>query len=1089
MTISNHFALYRCEYYSEKDLLTSYVCRGIIHTICRCDFYTPRLTISYKMPLAIAERRLAVLLVLLTLWIPACAAQHTYDVYPMCPTTNKECLTLSGIVREMDKYFTSDVTLVFHPGDHSLQGEVVFVANVSRLTLQGSTTSSSSGAQVVRVLCDNSSLYFSGVSDLLIVSINFVSCRSMLSFTVSVFQDCSFANSTAVNCGAMAVNKGSNATFLGRTVFTGNIAIQDGGAICVNDSIIAFSGKTTFAVNHAYSYYGLGGAVYAEEHSILSFSGNSSFDSNTAGRGGAVCALQDNTLSFSGNSSFESNIAYNRGAALFAGLDNTLNFNGSSSFERNTAYNRGGALCVVWGNILNFNGNSGFEGNTAGYYGGALSADEANTFSFIGNSHFKRNAVNGYGGGGLFLFENNNLSFIGNSIFERNAASTGSGGALYAYHNNMLRFRGNSNFARNKAGRTGGSLGYFYSCNVLFVGETTFSSNTAVIGGAIYAVNSITNLTGSSVIGGNNAAYGGGVFVQGGRITFQGAGNCFKNNASQDGHGGAILAIDSMVEFSGYHQLVSNAAGFGGGIALVGIKDRTLVLEPTTNLSFTGNVAYKRGGALYVEDNPFTYCIFNTTVATEADVIYSCFMQFYDHEQHVWGVQLLKDTTGIQFNYNLNFENNTALESGDILYGGDLDSCGVYLNLYHETYAFQGSIVFGQVSNANMSSRFEVSSDPYKVCLCENNLPNCNQTIVNVHVFPGHMMSLALVTVGQMDGVAPSRVIRAVTENLKITPDFRITQPAENKSCSELHYPLLSKETLSARLELYSDEPCSTSGLPLTVEITFLPCPVGFTLSEQGSCICHTRLQKYTQACVIQNLTINREQGDSFWVGIENTSSAEGLILHPHCPFDYCTEEAVNFTLNRTDLECFSGRSGVLCGACQSGYSLALGNSRCLSGCSNKSLALLLAFAAAGVVLVAFLFFCRLTVAEGTLSGLVFYANVVAVNQSIFFPAGTTNVLTVFIAWLNLDLGIEMCFFVGLDTYSRTWLQFAFPIYVWMLVGLVIYLANVSTTFARIIGTANPVAVLATLFLLSYTKLLRATMAAFSFTTLDFRLS
>ena len=91
-----------------------------------------------------------------------------------------------------------------------------------------------------------------------------------------------------------------------------------------------------------------------------------------------------------------------------------------------------------------------------------------------------------------------------------------------------------------------------------------------------------------------------------------------------------------------------------------------------------------------------------------------------------------------------------------------------------------------------------------------------------------------------------------------------------------------------------------------------------------------------------------------------------------------------------------------------------------------------------------------------------------------------------FIAWLNLDLGIETCFFVGLDAYSRTWLQFVFPIYIWVLVGIVIYLADVTTTFARFIGRTNPVAVLATLFLLSYTKLLRTILAAFSFTALDY---
>ena len=79
--------------------------------------------------------------------------------------------------------------------------------------------------------------------------------------------------------------------------------------------------------------------------------------------------------------------------------------------------------------------------------------------------------------------------------------------------------------------------------------------------------------------------------------------------------------------------------------------------------------------------------------------------------------------------------------------------------------------------------------------------------------------------------------------------------------------------------------------------------------------------------------------------------------------------------------------------------------------------------------------------------------------------------MTVFIAWLNLDLGIETCFFDGMDEYTKTWLQFVFPIYVWILVGLIIIVSNYSSKITRLLGS-NPVAVLATLFLLSYAKLL-----------------
>ncbi len=982
------------------------------------------------MNLTVAVKWHCAVLILFTLWISECAAQYTYDVYPVdtCPA-NENCLTLLDIVNDGDKYLTSHVTLVFHPGDHNLQDEAVSVANVSNLTLQGSTTRGSSGAPVTRIMCDNSILTFSSVYNLYIHSIDFVSCRSVLLFTVSLFQDCSFENSTAVNGGAMAVYGGSNVTFLGRTDFTGNTATWKGGAIYANNSIITFSGKTTFAVNHVlFAYFGRGGAVYADER---------------------------NTLSFSGNSNFEGNTAEFDGGAMYAEENNTLNFSGNSNFEGNAAEFDGGAIYAEENNILSFSGNSNFEGNTADFDGGAMYALVANYLSFRGNNTFEGNRAKRYGG------------------------------ALFAYHYNYLSISGTNTFKENQAS-TGGSLHCFKS-EIIFAGRTSFSSNTAkLFGGAIYAAFSVTQLNEFYTIAENEATYGGGgILVNGGTISFQGEGSCTENNATQYGYGGAILATSSVVAFSGSHQLDTNTAGFGGGMAIVGIDDGKLLLEPGTNLSLNGNIAHKRGGALYVKDNPVTYCDFNTT--SESVVRDGCFLQFYDLPQYICDIAssfYSENTTGLQVYFKLNFENNSAVESGGDLYGGELDSCGVCVPDAVTTFrSVEGSEVFRQITNANMSSELEISSDPYRVCICVNNQANCSQTAIDVQKFPGQILSLTLASVGQMDGIVPS-VIQAVPHKLTITTDFKVAQPAENnKDCTKLQYPVLSTE-MNASLKLYSYKPCSTSGFPLTVHITFLPCPLGFTLSDQGLCICEERLQKFTQNCTIETLTIRRESGDSFWVGLQETSNP-GLILHPHCPFDYCTEEAVDFTLSNTDLQCSTGRSGVLCGGCQSGHSLALGSSQCLSGCSNKSLVLLLAFAAAGVFLVAFLFLCRLTIAEGTLSGLIFYANVLAVNQNIFFPAGATNVLTVFISWLNLNLGIEVCFFEGLNAYSKTWLQFVFPIYIWVLAGIIIYLADVTTTFARIIGRTNPVAVLATLFLLSYTKLLQAIIVVLSFTTLD----
>ena len=104
-----------------------------------------------------------------------------------------------------------------------------------------------------------------------------------------------------------------------------------------------------------------------------------------------------------------------------------------------------------------------------------------------------------------------------------------------------------------------------------------------------------------------------------------------------------------------------------------------------------------------------------------------------------------------------------------------------------------------------------------------------------------------------------------------------------------------------------------------------------------------------------------------------------------------------------------------------------LATSRCLD-CSNASLALIVVFLFAGVLLVFVLFALNLTISEGTINGLIFYANIIHTNREIFFPSKTTSFFAVFIAWMNLDLGIEVCFYDGMDVYARTWLQFVFPV-------------------------------------------------------------
>ena len=267
---------------------------------------------------------------------------------------------------------------------------------------------------------------------------------------------------------------------------------------------------------------------------------------------------------------------------------------------------------------------------------------------------------------------------------------------------------------------------------------------------------------------------------------------------------------------------------------------------------------------------------------------------------------------------------------------------------------------------------------------------------------------------------------------------------------------------------------------PVYIKLYLRPCPPGFSLSKHPpfKCDCNQLMQQFPGVkCHIQDQTISRS--GLIWIKIGGNETVAAF----NCPYNYCNREETNITLEDPNSQCNFNHSGTLCGGCQPGLSLVLGTNHCLH-CPNTHLSLLLPFSLAGVVLVCFIKVIDLTISQGTLNGLIFYANVVKGNEYLLLTEKLASPLAVFIAWLNLDLGIETCFFNGLTAYGKTWLQFMFPFYIWSLAGLIIILAKYSDKVAKLMGN-NSIPVLATLFLLSYAKLFRTIITALSFTMLS----
>ena len=514
----------------------------------------------------------------------------------------------------------------------------------------------------------------------------------------------------------------------------------------------------------------------------------------------------------------------------------------------------------------------------------------------------------------------------------------------------------------------------------------------------------------------------------------------------------ALQAFDSTIYFGGHVIFSGNKGAFGGSMLLQG--GSMFYLMAHTYIQIDNNHA-KRGGGIYVEDD---------NIATTLP----CFFQQLNLQYP-------------QINAVITLVNNTADEAGSAVYGGEIDQCFFYTN--NQQIIVLGNTAFMSIFRiiSIPSAKSQVSSNPVKVHVCKHN------DHFQSGVYPGQLFKIPVVLRGQRNGSVPG-IVRSELVNKSRGAHFAPLQETQKTeySCTNLTYTIFSTSYYELILLGVDGIVFNREKSRILINVTLLPCPPGFQLSSlTAQCECAPLLKDRDLLCNISGAIPLVRRTRSVWISIH--PNRNDTILHDNCPLDYCKPIPLWLQLEHSDEQCAYKHSGLLCGKCKSNLSLAIGTSQCLE-CTNIHLTLLLPFALAGLMLVLFLIVCNLTVSMGTINGLIFYANILRINHAFFFTTPTTSaskiiqqVLAVFVAWLNLDLGIETCFINSMDAYIRTWLQFAFPFYIWMIVGVIIYLSRYSTTIVKLVGS-SAVSVLATLFLLSYAKLQRTVITAFSFT-------
>ena len=509
--------------------------------------------------------------------------------------------------------------------------------------------------------------------------------------------------------------------------------------------------------------------------------------------------------------------------------------------------------------------------------------------------------------------------------------------------------------------------------------------------------------------------------------------NSLSNSISLDNvivansHSTGLILKTSIVTIKNNLIFKNNTGVVGGGLV---INDSSqLTLSSSANLEFIDNHASYKGGGIYVEQ------------ATSSNM------------------KLMIP------NIPLTLINNSAGLVGGDMYG--------YYRSSRYNYQFN-------LTNPHISS----ASDATDICFCN---PHVNNTHGNIfecsttyftHISPGQAIEFNVVLFGY-DYFGSLTVTDGIVEIYKSKPSNNL-KPANQTyvptTCSVIEYTpnVIHKKHVSYIL-IYT-RPFIGS---LKVYFTFNECPIGFNTSNSSNiCTCSRSVSRENVTCDINSLTITHN--GLLWIGTydkstpfnANATNPNACIINEECLL-YCSPNPVTFMLNKTDTQCVDNRGQRMCGSCREGYSILMGSNKC-GHCHNNymMIAWIALFAVMGVLIVVLLIALNLTVSVGTLNGLLFYANIVKLYEPVFSRKGSLPVLSQVISWINLDFGFEICFYNGMDSYVKQWLQFAFPLYLWIIIIIIILLCKRYGKISRLMGS-HAVPVLSTLFLLSYTKLVR----------------
>ena len=558
-----------------------------------------------------------------------------------------------------------------------------------------------------------------------------------------------------------------------------------------------------------------------------------------------------------------------------------------------------------------------------------------------------------------------------------------------------------------------------------------------------------------------------------------------------DNYGSVFKVIDTKIELSGNLTFSRNKAESGAAFNLNG---NTHIYPEVPgkgyNVTFIDNVAVTKGGAIYANDDTSNLCTF----------------------------QMLSNKT------KMTFIDNTAGKSGSSIYSNNMFQCYRYneigsgqlqkakqsLSLYNLTFTF--------VSSSHLHS---ISTPSFTLELCGAEKFHLSQMkgdkslyLYTEPIYPGQTLMLPLCAKDLyrhnliMDyAIINFAIGLPITAPNNIVPAWSVsaydaTHALSNKhQCNIVNITLLKLNNDSNRRDVRMVISSIFTNSVFKVKLKLFDCPIGFSLDFTGKCLCLQFLNKIgikPNDCWIMHSIFYILRPPFTWIGPMTYNNrtvigaAEACFIF--CSFGRTRSSASSsdsaFIVNSTTVTvaddhkyphkthplCLANREGLLCSQCSPGYSVVFGSNECKE-CSNWWLLMIIVYAVSGPVLIYLLYALRLTLATGTLNGIIFCAQMIGVFYLRPSPYNMASTLVKSI--LLLEPNFSLCFYNGMTEIKKYFFCLLYPLYLISLVLFLIVLSRFSVRLSNRISGSS-IQVLVTVVHLSFSTLSKSIMDVFT---------